>query len=79
MKFRVTMKDPDTLHDACREAAEKSLGEAALDDDEREVLIEKRQEKYAEIAAKWFEYGEYVTIEIDTNAKTATVVERNAP
>lgn len=27
-----------------------------------------------ELCKKWFEYGEYLTVEIDTDAKTCTVV-----
>ena len=78
MKFRVTMKDPDTLGDAIREAVTKQV--AAIpgvheNEDEAELLIEKRMEKATDICGQWFEYGEYLTVEIDTVANTATVLE----
>jgi hypothetical protein len=53
MKFRVTMKDPDTLNDAIEEAVEKQM------------------------CGRWFGYGEYLTVEIDTDAKTCTVIPDN--
>jgi len=76
MKFRVQMKDPDTLHDAIEESVGKDLASIeALDDDDREVLAERRCEAVQALAGKWFRYGEYLTVEIDTDAKTCVVVE----
>lgn len=74
MKFRVQMKDPDTLHDSIRIAVEEQVGYLNLPLDEAEVLCEKRREKIADICSRWFRYGEYLTVEIDTDAKTCTVV-----
>lgn len=74
MKFRVTMKDQDTLGDAITDALkEEAANIAELDDEEREALVEHRQETVGEICRQWFKYGEYLTVEIDTEAKTATV------
>lgn len=76
MKFRVTMKDPDTLHDAIREAVKREVdGFPANDDEEREMLIESRTEKCNDLCGRWFKYSEYLTVEIDTDAKTCVVVE----
>lgn len=78
MKFKVTMKDPDTLSDAINEAVEAQIKEIGITDkDEIEALTEKRVEKVRDLCGLWFEYGEYVTIEIDTEAKTATVCDKN--
>jgi len=75
MKFRVTMKDPDTLHDAIREAVEREVAAMPdLDDDEREAIIEKRNEKVSDKCDRWFKYSEYLTVEIDTEAMTCVVV-----
>lgn len=77
MKFRVQMKDPDTLHDAIDDAVQKEL--LAIDEltaDDREALIETRRETVSEICNKWFEYDEYLTVEIDTDAGTCVVVNR---
>jgi len=76
MKFRVTMKDPDTLHDAIDEAVEKSLDGSGLDEEEAQAVLELRVEKVRELASKWFENDECLAVEIDTEAKTCTVVER---
>ena len=36
--------------------------------------IELRVEKALDVASKWFEYGEYLTVEIDTEKETIRVV-----
>ena len=76
MRFTVTMKDPDTLDDAIKDAVKNEVKDLELDEDEKEAVIEKRMEKYRAIANTWFEYGEYLTVEIDTEAKTAVVCKR---
>lgn len=74
MKFKVTMKDPDTLGDAIDEAVRAELKTVAgLTDNEREGLVGDRRESVKAVTSKWFEYGEYLTVEIDTEAGTATV------
>ena len=57
MKFTVTMKSPDSLHDALQDIE---------DEDERE--------KAGEFARQFMEYGEYITIQFDTEEGTAKVV-----
>lgn len=76
MKFRVTMKDTDGVGDAIRDAARRSITGMELSEDERDYLEESRREKIGEQLQKWFEYGEYLEIDIDLDAGTATVVER---
>lgn len=74
MKIKVTMKDPDTLHDAVADAVRDEVaGLAGLSEDEREAVEEKRRAAVMAAAGKWFRYGEYLTVEIDTEAGTATV------
>lgn len=75
MKFKVTMKDPDVLEDAINDAVKNALSEVDLPEDEILELREIRAEKVKEITDKWFEYGEYLTVEIDTESGTATVCE----
>lgn len=75
MKFKVTMKDPDTLHDAIDEAVREDIGKIpGLTGEDREALFENRREAVAKNAAKWFRYGEYLSVEIDTDTGTATVL-----
>lgn len=76
MKIRVTMKDPDTLIDAIHEAVVRDGNYAGLEDhDEVKDVQERRKQRYHALAGTWFKYGEYLTVEIDTNAKTRTVLE----
>lgn len=75
MKFTVSMKDPDTLSDAIADAVREDLAKIdGLTIDDREALFETRRDAAGEVAAKWFEWGEYLRVEIDTDAKTITVL-----
>lgn len=76
MKFHIQLKDPDGFSDGMDEAIEASLSEADLSDDEKEAVSAARQERAWKALEKWVEYREYVTIEFDTDAGTATVVPR---
>lgn len=78
MKFRVTMKDPDTLHDAIKEAVARELGEISLEDDERDAVAEMRRARVAELCSQWFKWSEYLSVEIDTEARTCTVLGADA-
>ena len=78
MKFRITMKDPDTLYDACGDAAEAQVKEVeGIDEEERSVLAESRAATLRDLCSPWFEYGEYLTVEVDTETKTRVVVSRD--
>lgn len=75
MKFQVQMKDPDTLHDAIADAVDADVRKTAgLSEDEIEVVKNERSDKVRAQCAKWFEYGEYLSVEIDTDAGTCTVL-----
>lgn len=74
MKVAITMKDPDTLHDAVREAATQEVAAiAGLAEDEREGVVEERIEKALKVCEKWFEWGELLTVVVDTEARTISV------
>ena len=74
LKFRITMKDPDALHDAIQDAVREQINSmAALSDGEKGLLARSREEAVRNITKQWFSYGEYLTIEIDTQSQTATV------
>jgi hypothetical protein len=75
LKFQVQMKDPDTLSDAIADAVDEELKPLNLPEDEREAVAEKRIEKVGDVCDKWFKYGEYLTVEIDTEAKTCVVLD----
>lgn len=74
MKFRVTFKDPDGVHDSITEVINdqlKAMPQEHLEDGEIEQNL---REKFEEDISKWVDYGEYITVEFDTDAGTATVV-----
>jgi hypothetical protein len=76
MIFRITMKDPDGVSDCIQDAATEAVRSIdSLDDDERDDMIEVRKDKLGKVCGKWFEYGEYLTVEVDTEKGTCTVVE----
>jgi hypothetical protein len=75
MKFTVTFKDPDGPYESIQEAAKREVESIqGIDADEKDALIDGRVDKLRAITSAWFEYGEYVRIEIDTEAKTAIVL-----
>ena len=75
MKFQVTMKDPDTLSDAIDEAVHKSMRDSpALSDSEREAAEEVRANNVRGLCMRWFRYSECLTVEIDTDKQTCTVL-----
>ena len=76
MKFNITMKDPDGFYESVKNAVEESLP-TGLSSGERSNLLEDRMEKVEESLERWFEYNEYVTIEVDTDNNTATVLKTN--
>jgi len=74
MKFKITMKDPDGVYNSITDAAVASIAAIeGLSEDERETLEEGRRDEINDAASPWVKYGEYLTVEIDTDAGTATV------
>ena len=74
MKFRVTMKDPDVLHNGINEALDGWFLASGLPKDEQDAIREISHEKASDVASQWFEYGEYLTVEIDTEEETIKVI-----
>ena len=83
MKLLVTLKDPDTLYDAIQDAertlTKQLMADLSLTKDEAEVVAQKRCEKMNEFANKYFEWGEYITIEFDDEQKYARVLDKRDP
>lgn len=69
MKIRVSMKTPDALHEAIKEAIDRS-GVAKNDYDMCQLI----EDRIIKIAKRWFSYNESVELEIDTEAETCTVL-----
>ncbi len=68
------MKDPDTLWDAVRDAVDEEIDKLGLEEDEATELKEIRAQKVRDKCGRWFRYGEYLDVEIDTDAGTCTVL-----
>ena len=73
-KIKIQLKDPDTLYDAVQEFVAEELKNSGLPEDEQDLLKEAREEKYRDACSIYFRYGEYVTIEIDTETSKARVM-----
>jgi CRISPR/Cas system-associated protein Csm6 len=76
MKVVVSLKDPDGFADSVNETVKREVSKLGLDHDEAAAVEEKRLDKAWKALGKFVQYGEYVTIEFDTDAGTATVVPR---
>jgi hypothetical protein len=76
MRFTLTFKDPDGPSECLREAVTESIPDAITDPEEIEMLVDFGTDKLREFIEPWVQWGEYVSIEFDTEAKTATVVRR---
>lgn len=78
MKFTVTMKDPDGVGDSITEAVRADIDSIeGLSDDERAGLAERREEEVRAAIKAWFQYSEYLTVEVDTEAGTCMVRKNN--
>jgi len=73
MKISVTLKDPDGFGECVDEDVKASLADSGLPEDEQEAVVEKRLEKVWKELERWVDCQEYVTIDFDTEAGTATV------
>jgi len=73
MKFKVTFKSPDAVYQSAIDAA-GSATQNIVDDEERHQAYDDVRHELEEFADKWVRYGEYITIEFDTDANTATVI-----
>lgn len=76
MKFQVTFKDPDAMSIHLAEVVKSSLAMKTKDltDHQLELLEEDELKLFEEFTKPWIKWGEYVTVEFDTEAGTATVV-----
>lgn len=76
MKFTLTFKSPDALDqvlNSCPKCEEHPL----YVEDCSDCANEDIREDIREAAGKFVEYGEYITVEFDTNTGTAKVLPLN--
>lgn len=72
MKIRVTFKDPDALFNVDSDFGTNKIVSASKE--EKQQIAELREREFRKLCSIWFNYGEYVTIEIDTDEKTAKIL-----
>lgn len=75
MKITISFKDPDAVDYAIESAVEVAVDEMCLPVDESNAVFEIKTGKAREALSKFVEYGEYLRVEFDTEAGTATVLE----
>lgn len=80
MKLRVTFKDPDQLWDACaskkREITKDLMENVGIGLAAAEVEAADRMRQFDQFM-KYFKWGEYLTVEMDSDLGTIVVVEDN--
>lgn len=75
MIFRVTFKTPGVTEDAIKDAVfAESECDCGLCPECRQTYKDMGHDAMTELAEKFVQYGEYVTIEFCTDSQTATVV-----
>ncbi len=75
MKLEITLKQPDVLECAIKEAIANEVELMNLEDTEEvEYLLESRKDEEMEKLEKWVKYSEQVTIKFDTDEMTARVI-----
>jgi monoamine oxidase len=75
MKVQVTFKTPDATDDAILAEVERLLAmEAKTPDAEGEGAADDMYHDARKALKRWVKYGEYVTVEFDTEAGTAVVL-----
>lgn len=80
MKLRITLKDPDALYECVRDQVVNALPEEEreeydrMNSREQNMFIMDRVEEAQDAAREWMLYGEYITVEIDTEARTCQVI-----
>lgn len=81
MKISITMKTNDAVYEAAQEYANRMAEDednAKEIEDEydgnKDYYIQTQHELFEQIVQKWFEYGECVTLEVDTKEETCKVV-----
>lgn len=76
MKITLRLKDPDGISESLGQCVENSFSDldGKISQEEKDALLELRFDRVAEAIRGWVQYGEYVTIEIDTEENTAKVI-----
>lgn len=74
MKIQITFKDPDAVSNAIQDHVAHDVRSLLLDRNDALMVEAIRTEKANEALTPWIRGGEYLEVEFDTEAKTATVI-----
>jgi hypothetical protein len=78
MKLYVTFKDPDQLSEAIDDKrlalTHKLKKELGLSEAGAEAEAEERMKVFDDMTNKYFEWGEYLTVELDSETQTIRVI-----
>lgn len=75
MKIKISMKNPDALQESVEEAVEQGQFDESLSPEEIELVKQSRVDETLKLCNQWFKYGEYLMVEVDTEARTIRIVE----
>lgn len=78
MKIEISLKDPDAVSEALsdkrRELIPELMKALGICEDAAEIEASERLKKMEKLMYQFFEWGEYVNIEFDDEAGTATLI-----
>jgi len=81
MIFTITMKNPDVLDFTIKNMIDEIFTEEAFNnlknEEEIEEIKEEKFDEIKEVCRKWFEYDEYIHLQIDTDLQTCKVLSVN--
>lgn len=81
MKMRITFKDPDQIHEATQDfienLKEQLMEEKQLTEEGALAEAQAQARPFVDLVHNYFKWGEYVTIELDSETNSARVVPRS--
>jgi hypothetical protein len=72
MKIRMGFKTPDAMDDAIKEAVDAEMEK--LKPDQQDVDADDLAYEAKLTCSRWVKWGEYITVEVDTDKGTCEVV-----
>ena len=76
MKIEIEMKTPDALDRAIRDAVVEAFQGRDLRNCEEDERFDAMVNEFTKMAKNWFQYGECITLELDTDNDTCIALRR---
>ena len=77
MKIRITFKDPDGTYEEIQRHVRSWLKSTGLTEREIDKIADYREMQLYQQLDPWIKHSEYITVEFDLEAKTATVIKND--